>query len=102
MSSTKEVDVVAIIKPKPGKGDRVVELLTNLASAVHKNEPGALRYHLHREFDSKDGSEDLVMIEKYVYLSSASAVVGFTSSTVFVSIFCFRRKFELDCEVNLY
>ncbi|MCJ1361958.1 hypothetical protein MMC16_001059 [Acarospora aff. strigata] len=61
----KELDVVAIITPKVGKVDRVAELLSGLTKAVHKNEPGCLRYHLHREINSRTGAEDLVMIEQY-------------------------------------
>lgn len=57
-----------------------IELLENITVAVHKNEPGVLRYQLHREIDSKDGSEDLVMIEKYVRSSpfTLSPSLGFT------------------------
>lgn len=109
----KELDIVAIISPKIGKVDRVswsptlcshsekrpthedgkvAELLTNLTKAVHKNEPGCLRYHLHREINSKDGSEDLVMIERY---TGTSAPALLTKPAIFFWLCCFSLSVRL-------
>ncbi|PSN59499.1 antibiotic biosynthesis monooxygenase-like protein [Corynespora cassiicola Philippines] len=57
------IDIVAIITPKPGKADRVQELLTAAAASVKANEPGTLRYHLHRE--SKGDKPIFIMLETY-------------------------------------
>ena len=75
-------DIIAIIQPKAGKADRVSsvppkyhfslllyeinnlkvqELLKTTAEAVKTNEPGTLRYHLHRE--TKDDKPCFVMLE---------------------------------------
>lgn len=43
-------------------------MLGRLAQSVHANEPMALRYQVHREVNSQDGSEDIVMIEQYTSL----------------------------------
>ncbi|KAI8940543.1 hypothetical protein NX059_004221 [Plenodomus lindquistii] len=56
-------DVVAIITPKPGKIDRVEELLRTAAESVKANEPGTLRYHLQRE--TSGNAPVLVMLETY-------------------------------------
>jgi quinol monooxygenase YgiN len=53
------LDVIAIISPKPGKTDRVVELLTQVSAYVKSNEPGTLRYEVLRT-----GKEEIVMVEK--------------------------------------
>ncbi|CBX95815.1 hypothetical protein IAQ61_004651 [Plenodomus lingam] len=55
-------DVIAIITPKPGKADRVQELLSTAAEAVKRDEPGTLRYHLQRE---TKGHGVFVMLETY-------------------------------------
>lgn len=74
-------DIIALITPKPGKADRVtssfyidivrlltvkkvVELLQIAAAAVKANEPGTLRYHVHREI--KGDAPTIVMLETYV------------------------------------
>ncbi|KAF1830654.1 antibiotic biosynthesis monooxygenase-like protein [Decorospora gaudefroyi] len=56
-------DIIAIITPKPGKADRVEELLTTAAISVKANEPGTLRYHLQRE--TKGDAPAFVMLETY-------------------------------------
>ncbi|KAG9188152.1 hypothetical protein G6011_02075 [Alternaria panax] len=56
-------DVIAIITPKPGRADRVEELLKTAAKAVKANEPGTLRYHLHREV--KGDAPTFVVLETY-------------------------------------
>ncbi|KAF2875262.1 hypothetical protein BDV95DRAFT_486232 [Massariosphaeria phaeospora] len=56
-------DVVAIIEPKPGKADRVEELLLNAAASVKANEPGTLRYHLQRQTNTK--TPVFVLLETY-------------------------------------
>lgn len=54
-----EVDVIAIISPAPGKEARVEELLRDMTQKVHDKEPGALRYHLHKDVNSSD----FIMVE---------------------------------------
>lgn len=56
-------DVIAIITPKPGKADRVQELLATAATAVKANEPGTLRYHLHREV--RGDAPAFIVLETY-------------------------------------
>lgn len=73
------IDIVALITPKPGKAARVSanvqpvwslielmcakveELLLEAAKAVKANEPGTLRYHLHKE--TKGDSPTFIMLE---------------------------------------
>ncbi|QDS76043.1 hypothetical protein FKW77_005341 [Venturia effusa] len=61
MSDT--VDIIAIITPKPGKADRVQELLTATAKYVQEKEPTTLRYHLQREVSGD--APTFVMLETY-------------------------------------
>jgi len=61
------LDLLAIISPKPGKTDRVVELLSQVSEYVKANEPGTLKYEIMRvNKDKATGKEEVVMIEKYV------------------------------------
>ncbi|EMD85199.1 hypothetical protein COCC4DRAFT_208164 [Bipolaris maydis ATCC 48331] len=60
---SRPIEIVAIVQPKPGKADRVQEILTNAAQVVKETEPGILRYHLHREV--KGDSPRFIMLEKY-------------------------------------
>ncbi|OAK93532.1 ABM-domain-containing protein [Phaeosphaeriaceae sp. SRC1lsM3a] len=57
------IDIMALIYPKPGKADRVEELLREAAVAVKANEPGTLRYHLQRE--TSGDAPTFVMLETY-------------------------------------
>ncbi|KAF2831814.1 hypothetical protein CC86DRAFT_378584 [Ophiobolus disseminans] len=57
------IDIIALITPKPGKAARVEELLTQAAVSVKANEPGTLRYHLHKEV--KGDAPTFVMLETY-------------------------------------
>ncbi|KAL1795213.1 hypothetical protein ACET3X_007029 [Alternaria dauci] len=57
------IDVIAVVTPKAGKADRVEELLKISAQAVKANEPGTLRYHLHRQVEGD--APILVMLETY-------------------------------------
>ncbi|KAF2847577.1 antibiotic biosynthesis monooxygenase-like protein [Plenodomus tracheiphilus IPT5] len=57
------IDVVALITPKPGKADRVQELLSAAAASVKDHEPGTLRYHLQREVSGD--APVFVMLETY-------------------------------------
>ncbi|CAO2656508.1 Nn.00g053110.m01.CDS01 [Neocucurbitaria sp. VM-36] len=61
-------DIIAIMTPKPGKADRVQELLATAAKAVKENEPGTLRYHVQRE--TKGDSPSFVMLETYKDMAS--------------------------------
>jgi len=55
------IDVIAIIYPAEGKTDRVAELLQKVLEHAQANEPGTLKYEMHREI--KGG--DIVMVEQY-------------------------------------
>ncbi|EAT77365.1 hypothetical protein HBH56_214300 [Parastagonospora nodorum] len=57
------IDVIAILKPKAGKADRVEELLLKAAESVKANEPGTLKYHLQREIQGD--APTFVMLETY-------------------------------------
>ncbi|KAF4626436.1 hypothetical protein G7Y89_g11719 [Cudoniella acicularis] len=60
-----QLDIIAIISPKPGKTDRVVELLQGVSEYVKKNEPGTLKYEITRSMNKKAGVEEVVMLETY-------------------------------------
>jgi quinol monooxygenase YgiN len=58
------LDLLAIISPKPGKTDRVVELLQKVSEYVKANEPGTLKYEILRAGkDRASGKEEVVMAE---------------------------------------
>ncbi|KAH7345880.1 antibiotic biosynthesis monooxygenase-like protein [Pyrenochaeta sp. MPI-SDFR-AT-0127] len=57
------IDIIAIITPKPGKADRLGELLAAAAKDVKAKEPGVLRYHLQRE--TSGDSPAFIMLETY-------------------------------------
>jgi len=59
------IELIAILYPKEGKVDRVVELLDEMSSFVKNNEPGTLKYHIMRETNKKSGVEEVVMFESY-------------------------------------
>ena len=64
--SSKEFNVIAILYPKQGKTDEVLALLKDVSKYVHEKEPGVLRYSVNRVLrPAKDGSEEIVMIERY-------------------------------------
>ena len=55
----------AIIPCKPGKTDRVVELMRKMSEYIEANEPGTLQYEIMRvNKDKKTGKEELVMVER--------------------------------------
>ncbi|KAL5116253.1 hypothetical protein ACEQ8H_005811 [Pleosporales sp. CAS-2024a] len=63
------MDVIALITPKPGKADRVEELLVKAAESVKANEPGTLRYHLQRE--TAGDAPMFIVLETYKDMESA-------------------------------
>lgn len=91
---SSQIDLVAIITPKPGKTDRVrskycptsrasltcpqvVELLQEVSEYVHKNEPDTLKYQINREVNKKSGAEQVIMIETSVPISQKRQVTDF-------------------------
>ena len=58
-----EINVIAIITPKPDKFSIVEDMMKELAPKVQANEPGVLVYQAHTE-KKKDGSGTIVMVEK--------------------------------------
>ncbi|TVY34386.1 hypothetical protein LOCC1_G007826 [Lachnellula occidentalis] len=60
-----QIDLVAIISPSPGKTDRVVELLQQVAEYIKNNEHGTLKYNITRSFNKQAGVEEVIMIESY-------------------------------------
>ncbi|KAF2252903.1 hypothetical protein BU26DRAFT_515323 [Trematosphaeria pertusa] len=67
-------DIIAVIEPKPGKANRVEELLKTTAKAVQANEPGTLRYQVNRE--TKGDAPTFVMLETYKDQASLKAHGG--------------------------
>ncbi|TVY17979.1 hypothetical protein LARI1_G003968 [Lachnellula arida] len=59
------IDLVAIISPKPGKTDRVVELLQQVAEYIKNNEHGTLKYNITRSFNKQAGIDEIIMIERF-------------------------------------
>jgi quinol monooxygenase YgiN len=74
-----EINIIAILTPAPGKFDRVFphsqiwavwstnaykaeELFRSIMEEVERNEPGCLRYKIHRSVDGAD----LVLVETWV------------------------------------
>ncbi|KAH8767947.1 hypothetical protein BGZ57DRAFT_748746 [Hyaloscypha finlandica] len=62
---SSQINLIAIISPKAGKVDRVVELLNGVSQYVHKNEPGTTRYQINVEVNKKSGVEEIIMFESY-------------------------------------
>ena len=73
---SNQIEVVAILHPKPGKADRVcffakktnisnylevLELFTSVAKIVKEKEPGTLKYHLLKE--TRGGSPRVIVSE---------------------------------------
>ncbi|CZT05192.1 hypothetical protein WAI453_005477 [Rhynchosporium graminicola] len=56
---SSQIDIIAILFPKPGKADRIVELLNEVSGYVKANEPGTLKYQVTR------GKDEVIMIESY-------------------------------------
>lgn len=62
----KDFSVIAILYPKKGKADQVVEMLNDVAKYVRDNEAGVLKYEINRSLrPAKDGTEEIIMIERY-------------------------------------
>ncbi|KAF3482325.1 uncharacterized protein GIQ15_05084 [Arthroderma uncinatum] len=70
--SSKEIHIVAIVTPKPGKQDEVAKLLAETAEKVKANEPGALIYY---GLKSKKSNE-IIVIEKYADMEAVKAHGG--------------------------
>ncbi|EME38438.1 hypothetical protein DOTSEDRAFT_75841 [Dothistroma septosporum NZE10] len=64
--ASKEFNVVAILYPKKGRTDEVIGLLQKVAEYVKSQEPFVLRYEINRSLrPNKDGTEEIIMIERY-------------------------------------
>jgi len=59
------IQIVAILTPKPGMSDKVIESLAPFNAHVEANEPKALQYQLFKQVNAEDGKESLVYIEIY-------------------------------------
>ncbi|KAF2635350.1 hypothetical protein P280DRAFT_437293 [Massarina eburnea CBS 473.64] len=64
-------NIIALLSPKPGMIDRVEELLKETAIAVKANEPGTLKYQIHRE--TKGDAPAIIMLEMYKDRASLQA-----------------------------
>jgi len=85
--SSKEFNVIAILYPKKGKTDEVLNLMKEVAENTKNNEPGVLTYSINRSLrPNKDGTEEIVMIEKY---QNQQALKEHGSSKIFTS---FNKK----------
>ncbi|KAM3080911.1 hypothetical protein ACMFMG_004871 [Clarireedia jacksonii] len=71
-----EINIIAIVYPRVGKTDRLVELLNGVSQHVKDNEPGTLRYEVNREVNKKDGVEQVIMLETYKDNEAVKAHVG--------------------------
>ncbi|KAB8299797.1 hypothetical protein EYC80_000049 [Monilinia laxa] len=60
-----QIDLVAILFPKEGKADRVVELLNEISIYVKANEPGTLKYEVNKEVNKESGAVEIIMMESY-------------------------------------
>lgn len=62
---SKQIELVAILTPKPGYIDTVIETLAPYNKYVEENEPGVLRYRMYRQINVDSGKEDVVFSETY-------------------------------------
>ncbi|KAM0276776.1 hypothetical protein ACHAQH_006425 [Verticillium albo-atrum] len=63
---TDHIDLVAIITPKKGQTERFFSLFAECANHAKENEPGTLRYRIHRgKGDMNGGAEEFVVRETY-------------------------------------
>ncbi|KAG9237286.1 hypothetical protein BJ875DRAFT_168870 [Amylocarpus encephaloides] len=60
-----QLNLVAILTPKEGKADRVIELLQGVAEYVKSSEPTTTRYEITRSFQKEAKIEEIIMIESY-------------------------------------
>ncbi|TVY50578.1 hypothetical protein LCER1_G007937 [Lachnellula cervina] len=92
-----QIDLVAIISPKPGKTDRVIELLQEVAEYIKNNEHGTLKYNITRSFNKQSGVDEIIMIEMFAFAASAfgykdkAAMLAHGSSKEFTA---FQRKIQ--------
>ncbi|KAJ5110919.1 hypothetical protein N7532_001454 [Penicillium argentinense] len=56
-----EINVTAIIYPKPDKVDEVTALITEVTKKVQENEPDTLLYYAFRV----QGKDEIVIVERY-------------------------------------
>ncbi|EHK98368.1 hypothetical protein M7I_5843 [Glarea lozoyensis 74030] len=57
------LNLVAFLEPLPGKADRVVEILSEIATSTESDEPTCLRYEITRHTDDETKTEQIIMIE---------------------------------------
>ncbi|KAE9374715.1 hypothetical protein N431DRAFT_556955 [Stipitochalara longipes BDJ] len=62
---SSQINLIAIISPKAGKVDRVIELLNGVSQYIQKNEPGTTRYQINVEVNKKSGVEQVILLESY-------------------------------------
>ena len=85
------LNLIAIITPKGGKTDRVIERLREMAEYVKSNEPGTLQYEIMRvNKDRKTGKEEVVMVEKYVF--TYLTFIEFPVLSHILRIECLKRR----------
>ncbi|KAE9365580.1 hypothetical protein N431DRAFT_354179 [Stipitochalara longipes BDJ] len=65
--TNSEINIVGILRPKPGKMDRLVELLSAVANRIHAEEKDISRFSVSREVNpkTKEPTNTLVLIETY-------------------------------------
>jgi len=77
------VDLIAILTPKPGKTDRVVEVFIETAKQIEQSEPGTLKYQINREVNKKKGVEEVVVVESY---ENNKALAAHAASSTFKAL----------------
>ncbi|GAB1730122.1 hypothetical protein NU195Hw_Modified_212t1 [Hortaea werneckii] len=80
--SSSEVSIVAIVKPNPGKLERLKEVISKAIEWIRDNEPDTLEFSLY-ECASEDGVQ-LSMVEKY---ASQAAMVRHEASEHYQEFF---------------
>ncbi|KAE9970697.1 hypothetical protein EG328_006122 [Venturia inaequalis] len=61
MAETEAVTLIAILSPKPGKKERVIELMKKIVDGVIANEMGALQYEMFEDINT----QEICFVEKY-------------------------------------
>lgn len=62
---SSQLDVVAILTPKPGCIEEIIETLAPFNKYVEETEFGVLKYRMYRQVNVDSGKEDVVYIETY-------------------------------------
>ena len=64
--------IVAIIDPKPGKGDGIVEAYKEFIKTLKPREPDCTDFVVYRQIDVQSGQKRFITVEKYILSQSGA------------------------------